>query len=205
LLVHTGEKAFACETCGRRFGVASNLNRHVKRCVLRPVNVRSTSGTSAALAAPAGSMSPSDTATSAGQASVLSPTEAETSAEGSSAAPRSRKRKNVASPEDSNNPLPADPQRKTKRSRRAPSPSRWIPDSLKFFDLTPLSKGTPIPLSPVQPFHDLTTHVWEERDSFDENATVTPYHPQGWKGRLPGPGLMGKDVGNTSGGRLLVF
>ncbi|KAL0563667.1 hypothetical protein V5O48_018399 [Marasmius crinis-equi] len=27
-----------CDTCGRRFGVASNLNRHVRRCILKPVN-----------------------------------------------------------------------------------------------------------------------------------------------------------------------
>jgi hypothetical protein len=30
--------AFQCEICGRRFGVPSNLNRHTKKCVDRPVN-----------------------------------------------------------------------------------------------------------------------------------------------------------------------
>ncbi|KAL5534852.1 hypothetical protein ACEPAG_1317 [Sanghuangporus baumii] len=38
LLVHTGEKAFVCNICGRRFGVASNLNRHTRRCINKPVN-----------------------------------------------------------------------------------------------------------------------------------------------------------------------
>jgi len=205
LLVHTGEKAFACETCGRRFGVASNLNRHAKRCVLRPVNTKPTAGTSASVSTPSDNAALSDAATSTGQTPALSPAEAEISAEASSETSRSRKRKIAPTSDKGKNAAPADIQRKPKRSRRAPSPCRWIPESLKFFDLTPLSKGTPIPLSPVQPFQG-NPHTWpEERDSYDENATENPYHPHGWNGRLPGPGLMGKDVANTSGGRLLVF
>lgn len=59
----------------------------------------------------------------------------------------------------------------------------------------------------------------EERDSWDENVDLNPYHPYGWNGVLPGPGLGhglgfgGKDVRNLSLGgrgghvlgRLLVF
>ncbi|KAH8111496.1 hypothetical protein DFH11DRAFT_1793618 [Phellopilus nigrolimitatus] len=30
--------SFVCTICGRRFGVASNLNRHTRRCAARPVN-----------------------------------------------------------------------------------------------------------------------------------------------------------------------
>ena len=74
---------------------------------------------------------------------------------------------------------------------------------MKAFDLTPLAKCTPVPLPPVRPFQE-SNHL-EERDSFDENASANPYHPRGWKGRLPGPGLMGNNVANRSGGQLLIF
>ena len=93
--------------------------------------------------------------------------------------------------------------RSRKRARRAPTPERWVPDSLRTFDLTPLVKSTPVPLPPVRPFSD--TFNYEERDSFDENASPNPYHVTGWSGRLPGPGLMGTNVANTTGGQLLVF
>lgn len=96
------------------------------------------------------------------------------------------------------------PRRPRKRARRAPSPSRWIPDSLKLFDLTRIDKSTPKPLPPVQPYQDPQTGVHEERDSFDDNAPTRPYHPIDWKGKLPGPGLM-KDETMKMGGTLLVF
>lgn len=38
--------AYQCACCGRRFGVASNLNRHVKRCVLRTSPTSGTTPTS---------------------------------------------------------------------------------------------------------------------------------------------------------------
>lgn len=95
--------------------------------------------------------------------------------------------------------------RSRKRARRAPSPSLWVPDSLKAFDLTPLAKGTPVPLPPVRPFQENNGAYVEERNSFDENAAANPYHPRGWKGRLPGPGLMGTNVANRNGGQLLIF
>lgn len=38
LLILAASVAFVCNICGRRFGVASNLNRHTKRCAVRPVN-----------------------------------------------------------------------------------------------------------------------------------------------------------------------
>ena len=41
----------------------------------------------------------------------------------------------------------------------------------------------------------------EERNSYDENMDVErPYHPDGWKDRLPGPGLgLGLGFGGLGG------
>ena len=97
------------------------------------------------------------------------------------------------------------PGRSTKRRRRAPSPVQWVPPSLKRFNLSPYPVACPVPLGPVFPFRD--QDAWEERDSYEQNSPMNPYHPLGWKGRLPGPGLLGKDVMNTSMtvGRLVLF
>ena len=90
-----------------------------------------------------------------------------------------------------------------KRRRRAPSPVRWVPASLTQFDMFPIecTQSTPIPLLPVTPYQDPRSSEWiEERDSYDENVGVNPYHPRYWKGKLPGPGLMlgGKSVMNLN-------
>ena len=100
--------------------------------------------------------------------------------------------------------------RTKKRARRAPSPVRWVPDSLRAFDLTPLAKGVRVPLDPVRPRGAPSAaslpYAYEERDSFDENAGPHPYHERGWRGRLPGPGLLGANVANVpAGGQILVF
>ncbi|KAF8548749.1 hypothetical protein OG21DRAFT_1390302, partial [Imleria badia] len=89
----------------------------------------------------------------------------------------------------------------TKRRRRAPSPSHWIPQSLVDFHITPAeyTKPTPVPLPPVTAYKDPCSDEWiEERNSWDDNVGALPYHPCGWKGTLPGPavGLGGKDVMN---------
>lgn len=80
----------------------------------------------------------------------------------------------------------------------------------------------PVPLPPVHPLEPeraLTEADIEERDSFvDERAVGSaPYHPRGWKGRLPGPAAdgavgmgygMGMGMGGgegPGGGRVLVF
>ncbi|KAH9947378.1 hypothetical protein B0H21DRAFT_692161 [Amylocystis lapponica] len=207
LLVHTGEKAFACETCGRRFGVASNLNRHAKRCALRPVILTASAKAAAAAGASAGASSPTQAVCARAETSFSATAAAVStvfSSDPSTSAPAStRGRKRKAAPSEDSTASSSTAPKKTKRVRRAPSPSRWIPESLKTFDLTLSNKGTPTPLPPVRPFHDNT--IWEERDSYDENVTARPYHPEGWRNRLPGPGLMGKDVVNTSGGNLLIF
>ena len=103
-----------------------------------------------------------------------------------------------------------------KRRRRAPSPSLWVPWSLRTFNLTceEIYRSSPVPLPPVR-----KSLPKEERDSWDENVASRPYHPVEWRGVLPGPGLGhglglgGKDVRNinfgASGGimlgRVLVF
>lgn len=103
-----------------------------------------------------------------------------------------------------------------KRRRRAPSPSLWVPWSLRTFNLTceEFYRSSPVPLPPVR-----KSLPKEERDSWDENVASRPYHPVEWRGVLPGPGLGhglglgGKDVRNINFGanggimlgRVLVF
>ncbi|KAG6910617.1 hypothetical protein DXG01_009126 [Tephrocybe rancida] len=177
-LVHTGEKAFVCDTCGRRFGVPSNLNRHVRRCILKPVNaagkqVSGTGGPTRAQEPP--SPSSSNTMSSGSSDHTKSP---------GGPARVARQPRSPGAP---------------KRRRRAPSPSRWIPPSLLSFNFAgpETKKCTPVPLPPVH--RNLPK---EERDSWDENVSSTPYHPRGWKNVLPGPGLGlglgGKDVTNLN-------
>ncbi|KAG9310449.1 hypothetical protein JVU11DRAFT_9590 [Chiua virens] len=173
LLVHTGEKAFVCDTCGRRFGVASNLNRHVKRCILKPVNaanrVQMTASTTA-------SATPSTPPTVDRPAST-------------------RPKHSPRLP----HPIVLNPPPNAVVAHRRPS--QWIPQSLADFNITPAeyTKPTSVPLPPVTAYKDPVTEEWiEERNSWDENVGVLPYHPCGWKGTLPGPGigLGGKDVMN---------
>jgi len=181
--------AFVCDTCGRRFGVASNLNRHVKRCILKPVNTAnranqmvSTSNDSAGTSQEAGSLPPAEAATAASSDSDSRPNK------------RPRDESTTTSPSEQ-------PKASAKRRRRAPSPSQWIPTSLLSFNLFPVesTKATTVPLPPVTAVKDEVSNEWiEERNSWDESVGPTPYHPRGWKGTLPGPavGFGGKDVGN---------
>ncbi|KAF8907671.1 hypothetical protein CPB84DRAFT_1768509 [Gymnopilus junonius] len=229
LLVHTGEKAFVCDTCGRRFGVASNLNRHVKRCILKPVNTPSPSNKSTSDSPSATTNSPTTSVLVSPLISTMSSHESNVQASTSTLAPRPAKRTRAPiSP--STGPLSstsADQPAATssiskakpssqKRRRRAPSPSQWIPGTLQNFNL--LSEDsyrvTSVPLPPVR-----RNPPKEERDSWDENVGHTPYHPCGWSGVLPGPGLGnglglgGKDIRNLNLGgrggfmlgRVLVF
>ncbi|KZT64028.1 hypothetical protein DAEQUDRAFT_69026 [Daedalea quercina L-15889] len=219
LLVHTNYKPHACDTCGRRFGVRSNLNRHAKKCAQRPVNQGAPTqdpptsapspesaeypvmfmGASAPTALDAG---PSTASTSSAALQVVA------GAAPPPGQPRGRKRKAASSTDAGpaeQPPPPAAAAKKERRPRRKQSPTRWVPPSLQRFDLTPTNKATPLPLPPVRPFVDSNGKVLEERDSYSPAVHDTPYHPSGWMGRLPGPGLM--DTGGTiaSSGRLLVF
>jgi hypothetical protein len=215
--------AFVCETCGRRFGVASNLNRHVRRCILKPVNAAvaavasssaspSTSG-SRTLSAMSPNSDTSATTAKVGTAKrgrALSSTGSTSSSSGSSSSGNPSPLQKGGPDGTGTRPLGQ------KRRRRAPSPSSWIPWSLRAFNLAceEFYRSTPVPLPPVR-----RALPKEERDSWDENVPKRPYHPIEWKGVLPGPGLGhglglgGKDVRNInfggSGGimlgRVLVF
>lgn len=224
LLVHTGEKAFVCETCGRRFGVASNLNRHVRRCILKPVNAAPTAATASS------SSSTSPSVSGSGTPSNMSPDRDTPAAAKAGASKRGRALSATGSTSSSlSSSSNLSPTQKggtdgttsqkppgQKRRRRAPSPSFWIPWSLRAFNLAceEFYRSTPVPLPAVKRILPR-----EERDSWDENVASRPYHPIEWKGVLPGPGfgpglgLGGKDVRNInfggSGGimlgRVLVF
>ena len=90
-----------------------------------------------------------------------------------------------------------------KRRRRAPSPSQWIPATLQNFNLHSEDsyRATTVPLPPVR--RNLPR---EERNSWDENVNHTPYHPGGWSGTLPGPGLgQGIGLGGKSDVRNVNF
>jgi hypothetical protein len=173
--------AHVCEICSRRFSVASNLNRHVRRCAYRPVNTMHNASASPGLPPPG-----SDTASTTSSHTVRSGSEghstgtlSETTLSPRSSAP-SPKRTPASDPScEANAPRPA-----KKRPRRAPTPTPWVPQSLRHFDLTPSRKACPVPLAPVRP------SPWdgEERDSFClDELPHNPYHPDGWIGKLPGP------------------
>ncbi|KAJ6488282.1 hypothetical protein C8R47DRAFT_1216085 [Mycena vitilis] len=188
LLVHTGEKAFQCTICERRFGVMSNLNRHIRRCSLREVH---THGSAASTL----SASPSETASPVVTGKRGRTPPGTTSSDGTSASPPA--------------PTPR------KRRRRPPSPSRWIPASLRSFNiLAPeVQPAAKVPLDPVSPRRARQAHSriesdttdgpqWdEERDSWDENVGRTPYHPSDWEKthRLPGPACVVKFGGALGG------
>lgn len=180
MLVHTGEKSHVCEICSRRFSVASNLNRHVRRCALRPVNMHSAATRSGQPPGPADTASATSSLTNrSGSEGCSTGTTSEAALSPRSSAP-SPKRTSTSDPAcETGAPCPA-----KKRPRRAPTPTPWIPQSLRDFDLTPTRKSCPMPLAPVRP------SPWdgEERDSFSvDELPHNPYHPDGWLGRLPGP------------------
>ncbi|KAF9527103.1 hypothetical protein CPB83DRAFT_856755 [Crepidotus variabilis] len=212
LLVHTGEKAFVCDTCGRRFGVASNLNRHVKRCVLKLVNASSPTNKSLSDSHTSAVDSPETShSSSTMSSSTLSSNETATTAVPSALGKRTRtKSQTTGSTPSSSTGAKGPPSTRSraptaKRRRRAPSPSQWIPDTLQSFDLVPqeIYRATTVPLPPVR-----RNPPREERDSWEENTALSPYHPDAWHGVLPGPGfasgfgLGGRDLTNLNlGGR----
>ncbi|KAF7314476.1 C2H2 conidiation transcriptional factor [Mycena kentingensis (nom. inval.)] len=198
LLVHTGEKAFQCSICERRFGVLSNLNRHVRRCSQREVRIH---GSRAEIAK--------------AEAAALGVDLGELGGDGASAwleRGRGKRRSNESTSDlnASSSPHAASPR---KRRRRPPTPSRWVPPSLRSFNLLApeANPAANLPLDPVSPSRALSSPAssgssqrkasleqdfdevypdWdEERDSYDENVGMAPYRDLEWskKRRLPGP------------------
>ena len=194
--------AFVCGNCGRRFGVNSNLNRHMKRCTVRSAT-QQTADDFAESVIPAPTMRGRAAEQIAGPSSSVAVTSPSDEATLPNIA-ASNKRKSTASSNSYSSYSAVSTtqlQPSSKRRRRAPSPSQWIPPSLLSFKICPIecTKSTPVPLPPITAFKDPKTSEWvEERDSWDENVDATPYHPSSWKGRLPGPGLGfgGKNIGN---------
>src|SRR5713226_9772324 len=199
MLVHTGEKckftlpthpqllsdtthtAHICKICERRFSVASNLNRHVRRCAYRPVNTMHNASGSSEQPPPASdaASTTSSHALRSGSEGHSTGTLSESTLSPRSSAP-SPKRTLTSDP----NCEPDAPPPAKKRPRRAPTPTPWVPRSLQPFDLTPTRKCCPVPLAPVRP----SPWEGEERDSFlPEELPQNPYHPDGWVGKLPGP------------------
>ena len=184
----------------------SNLNRHAKKCAQRsghqeePTQDDSTEGP-----ASGGAPAPATIALEAGPSTDPAPAPASHLASHPSEQTRGRKRKAPMSIDAAEDQAIASTPKKERRPRRKRSQSRWVPDSLKLYDLAPVGKATPLPLPPVRPFLDSNGKVLEERDSYSSDASENPYHPLGWIGRLPGPGLMDTSGSLASSGRLLVF
>ncbi|KAF7293912.1 C2H2 conidiation transcriptional factor [Mycena chlorophos] len=203
LLVHTGEKAFQCSICDRRFGVLSNLNRHVRRCSQREVHLH---GPKARIArTEAAALAQADRGREAKRGLGLGGTvKAESASTTTGTA-------TAATP---------------KRRRRPPSPSRWVPPSLRTFRLLapedwPASSLPLEPVSPIRPSSGSSSGsssssssagvpvpFWpngEDRDSYDENVGQAPYRSDEYdrKKRLPGPaavyGVFAQGKGKNTG------
>lgn len=194
--------------------MASNLNRHVRKCILKPIHTASISSNDSTSGSPsAHSVSPVPSNSSQTQANSMSGQNNKRARDAVFCADQ------LTATAQGGQPGPSDIKPVIqKRRRRAPSPSQWIPYSLSHFNLSSeeLQKSAPIPLPPVR-----RCLPREERDSWDENVNATPYHPRGWKNVLPGPGhgmgvfpaFGGRDVRNLNIGgngsymlgRVLVF
>jgi hypothetical protein len=168
LILLTIRLAFVCDTCGRRFGVASNLNRHVKHCILKPVNSLSSSHKSSSGSSPANSHTYPSTFTQtiprennvsavSGRgrcAHVISlPTDSASCSLSLSTTAISQSPPNTAitsSVSSSSTTTPKPPGQK--RRRRAPSPSQWIPGTLLNFNLHSEDsyRATTVPFPPVR-------------------------------------------------------
>ncbi|EIN13294.1 hypothetical protein PUNSTDRAFT_128982 [Punctularia strigosozonata HHB-11173 SS5] len=167
LLVHTGEKAFQCDICGRRFGVQSNLTRHMKRCrernELPPVDQDSPSmgalttavahavqqGAPAHMHATGGPHGWPGASTHPQQQQRGGHTHAR-QATGSSSSSLDHPAAPSDSGSGSGSPAGMPPSTTRKRTRRPKSDS-WVPKSLANFEIACERRDSVLPLPPVTP------------------------------------------------------
>ncbi|KAF8760757.1 zinc finger protein [Rhizoctonia solani] len=166
MLSHTGEKPHACEDCGRRFSVYSNMRRHEKTCIIARERK---------MAAHRDSDTESDDTLSASASS----------ASASPVTPKVRSRAPAAKRQRTNvhRGSGAQPQW-VPMSLRSFSPQTTTHCPLFRLTLVVLSQ---VPSPPIRPWG-----AREERDSYEETSEY-PYHPSNWRHRLPGPALMAAD------------
>jgi len=191
--------AWACEICGRRFSVSSNLNRHVRRCREKwaksdslATDTPPTSLLSEHTESPPSSSSPS----SSDGSDPCSPSSPQQMTHRRQSVPgtvtdhgsRSHDQHHVAG--------------KPQRRRRKGSPVEpWVPASLVNFNLEPITRSVPTPLPAVVP------SMFEERNSYADTPSQA-YHPSCWTGRLVGPSYVPRNEEVPGGriyGKLLVF
>lgn len=229
MLVHTGEKgavrfiqpfqsfishthrsslpAWACDICGRRFSVSSNLNRHIRRC--REKWAKSES--SATDTPPPSAVSDPSESTGSPHSSS-SPSSYSSASTDSSDAYRppspqltDQQRQSAPGPvqyETDYGTRSHDQRHGAGKRRRKDSPTEpWIPASLVNFNLDPATKYTPTPLPAVVP------GTCEERNSYADTPSQA-YHSRYWTGTLVGPNHIPRSEDMSRGrycGKLLVF
>ncbi|KAF9654235.1 hypothetical protein BDM02DRAFT_3106535 [Thelephora ganbajun] len=201
--------AWACEICGRRFSVSSNLNRHTRRCREKWVKADNSmtdtpppsalsdlsehtesspsSCSSSSLSGGSGGYSPSSPHLTDGPKRRQSAVESIRYDTGDDRA-RSHDQPHIAG--------------RSHRRRRKDSPAEpWIPASLVNFNLDPVTRSVPTPLPAVVP------SMLEERNSY-EDTPLQAYHPSCWTGHLVGPSYTPRSEEVSRGrfyGKLLVF
>lgn len=192
--------AWACEICGRRFSVSSNLNRHVRRC-----KEKWAKSDSLATDTPPILSDPSEHTESPPSSSSPSSSDGSDPCSPSSPQQMIHRRQSVPGPVTDHGPRSHDQHHvagKPQRRRRKGSPVEpWVPASLVNFNLEPITRSVPTPLPAVVP------SMFEERNSYADTPSQA-YHPSCWTGRLVGPSYVPRNEEVSGGriyGKLLVF
>ena len=193
-------QAWACEICGRRFSVSSNLNRHTRRCKEKWAKASSL----ATDTPPPSALSESSERTESPPSSSSS-----SSSDGFDAhlppSPQLTDRRQSIQYETDDGTRSHDQRlvavRNNRRRRKSYPVEPWIPASLVSFNLEPEPKSVPTPLPAVVP------GIYEERNSYADTP-LEAYHPSCWTGNLVGPSYALRSDELPTGhycGKLLVF